>query len=86
MEDIKLFLPAGSTRFDVHALEQVGIALGVEDDHYFVVDAVDVLGDVHLSQSRLADTGGAQHQGMSHAFAQRQADFHLVRFDAMQQR
>ncbi|MNF98288.1 hypothetical protein D3C84_811430 [compost metagenome] len=49
-------------------------------------DAMNVLGDVHLGESRLADTGSAQHQGVSDPFAQRQTDFRFVRFHPMQQR
>ncbi|RML48297.1 hypothetical protein ALQ97_200068 [Pseudomonas savastanoi pv. glycinea] len=86
MEDIELFLTTGSSRFDVHTLEQVGIAFGVEDNDHLMFDAVDILGDVHLSQSGFADTGGAQYQGMANPFTQGQADLHLVRLDAMQQR
>jgi hypothetical protein len=56
----------------------------VEDDHHLRFDAVNVLGDVHLGEARLADTGGAQHQGMSDPFAQWQTDFRLIRLDPMQ--
>ncbi|MNP82135.1 hypothetical protein D3C76_1806810 [compost metagenome] len=52
-------LTAGAARFDVYALEQVGIALGVEDDDYFLARPVDILSDVHLGQARLADSRGA---------------------------
>ena len=86
MEDIKLLLPTGTFGFDVHPFEQVGIALRIEDNHYLVFNAVYVLGDVHLGESRFADTGRAQHQGVSDPFAQRQADFRFVGFDPMQQR
>ncbi|MNT89616.1 hypothetical protein D3C72_2303760 [compost metagenome] len=86
MENIELLVPTGPAGFDVHAFEQVGIALGVEDDHNLGFDAVDVLGDIHLGKACLADTGSAEHQGMSDPFAQRQTDFHLIRLDPMQQR
>ncbi|KWV89999.1 hypothetical protein PFLmoz3_00347 [Pseudomonas fluorescens] len=85
MEDIKLFLPAGAFGFDVHALEQVGIALRVEDNHYLMFNAMNVLGDVHLSESRLADAGCAQHQRVTDPFAQWQTDLRLIGLDPMQQ-
>ncbi|MNJ63798.1 hypothetical protein D3C77_597220 [compost metagenome] len=78
-------LATGALRFHVHALEQIGIALGVEDDHHLLARAVDVLGDVHLGQACLADPRGPQHQGMADALAQRQAGFLFLRLDAMQQ-
>ena len=86
MEDVELVLTAGASRFHVHALEQVGIAFGVEDDHHFLARPVDVLGDVDLGQARLADPGSAQDQGMAHALAQRQGGFLFVGLDAVQQR
>nr|BFE89544.1 hypothetical protein GCM10020185_00800 [Pseudomonas brassicacearum subsp. brassicacearum] len=49
-------------------------------------DAVNVLGDIHLGEPGLANTGRAQHQGMSDPFAQRQTDFRFVGLDPMQQR
>ncbi|MCY1248933.1 hypothetical protein D3C76_858070 [compost metagenome] len=86
MEHIKLLFPTGPFGFDIHAFEQVGIALWIEDNHYFVFDAMNVLGDVHLGESRFANTGCAQHQCVSDPFAQRQADFRFVGLDPMQQR
>jgi len=47
-------------------------------------DAMNVLGDVHFGESRLADTGRAQHQGVSNPFPQRQTDLHFVGLDPMQ--
>ncbi|MNN47860.1 hypothetical protein D3C81_1623000 [compost metagenome] len=84
VEHIELVLTAGATGLDVHALEQVGIALGVEDDDHFAARSMDVLGDIHLGQARLAHPCGAQHQGMSDPFAERQAGFLFLRFDAVQ--
>src|SRR5690606_15334607 len=57
VKDIELALAAGTARLDVHALEQVGVALGIEDDAHLA--AVNVLGDVQLGQAGLADPGGA---------------------------
>ncbi|MNM65061.1 hypothetical protein D3C81_764840 [compost metagenome] len=85
VEHVELMFAAGASRFHVHPLEQVGIALGVEDDHHLLAGSVDVLGDVHLGQARLADPRGAQHQGVPDALAQRQAGFLFLRLDAMQQ-
>ncbi len=51
MENIEFLFPTGPFGFDVHAFEQVGIALRVEDDHHLMFDAVNVLGDVHLGES-----------------------------------
>ncbi|MNH18098.1 hypothetical protein D3C79_777920 [compost metagenome] len=85
VEDIELVLAASAPRLDVHALEQVGVALGVEDDDHFPARSMDVLGDIHLGQASLAHPCGAQHQGMSNALAERQTGFLLLRFDAVQQ-
>ncbi len=87
MEDVELAFAPGALGLDVHALQQVGIALGVEDDHYLVLAAdlaADVLRDEQLGQPRLAHARGAQHQGVADALAQRQGDVDLVRLDAMQ--
>ncbi len=84
MEDIEFLFSTGPFGFDVHPFEQVGIALRIEDDHYLVFNAVYVLGDVHLGESRFANTGRAQHQCVSDPFAQWQADFRFVGLDAMQ--
>ncbi|MND98526.1 hypothetical protein D3C80_908840 [compost metagenome] len=84
MENIELLSPTGPLGFNVHPFEQVGIALRIEDDDHLMFDAMNVLGDVHLGESRLADTGSAQHQGVSDPFAQRQTDFRFVGLDPMQ--
>ncbi|MOA04948.1 hypothetical protein D3C78_1245210 [compost metagenome] len=68
MEHIKLFLPTGAFGFDVHALEQVGITLRIEDDDHLMFDAMNVLSDVNLGEPGLANAGSAQHQGMSDPF------------------
>ncbi|KWT95166.1 hypothetical protein APY03_2517 [Variovorax sp. WDL1] len=90
VEDVELALAARALGFDVHALQEIGIPLGIDDDHDLVlargVLAPDVLGDEQLGEPRLAHAGGAQHQRMPDALAQRQADVHLVRFDAVQAR
>ncbi|MNV78796.1 hypothetical protein D3C71_1723120 [compost metagenome] len=84
MEDIKLLLPTGTFGFDVHPLEQVSVALRIENDDDLVFDAMNVLGDVHLGESCLADAGRAEHQGVSDPFAQRQTDFRFIGLDPMQ--
>ena len=87
MEDVELALAPGTLGLHVHALEQIGIALGIEDDHHLVLAAnlaADVLGDEQLGQTSLAHPRRAQDQRMSDPLAQRQADVHLVRLDAMQ--
>ncbi|MNP04551.1 hypothetical protein D3C76_964690 [compost metagenome] len=61
VKDIKIVLAAGAPSFHVHAFEQVGVTLGVEDNHHFLSWPVDVLRDVDLGQARFADPGGAQH-------------------------
>ncbi len=90
VEDVELAFAARALGLDVHPLEQVGIALGVEDDHDLVlargVLAADVLGDEQFGQPRLAHPRGAQHQRVADALAQRQADVHLVGLDAVQAR
>src|SRR5690606_30355042 len=84
VKDIELALAAGTARLDVHALEQVGVALGVEDDAHLA--PVNVLGDVQLGQAGLADPGGAQHQSVADAFVERQRDVGFVGLHAVQQR
>ena len=89
MEDVELAFASGAFGFHVHALEQIGVALGVEDDHDLVLAAhlaADVLGDEQFGQAGLADAGGAEHQRMADALGQRQGDVNLVRFDAVQAR
>ncbi|MNO91150.1 hypothetical protein D3C76_826900 [compost metagenome] len=86
MKDVEFVLAAGAPCLHVHALEQVGVALGVEDNHHLLGWPVDVLGDVDLRQARLADPGGAQHQGVPNTLTQRQGGFLLTRLDAVQQR
>ena len=89
MEHVELAFAPGALGLDVHALQQVRIALGVEDDHHLVLAAdlaADVLRDEQLGQPRLAHARGAQHQGVADTLAQRQGDVDLVRLDAMQAR
>ncbi|MNR45710.1 hypothetical protein D3C85_1645900 [compost metagenome] len=86
MKHIELALAPGSARFDVHAFEQVRVALGIEDDDHLVLTAVDILGDIHLGQAGLADPRGAQHQGVPDALAERQARLCFVGLDPVQQR
>ena len=90
MEDIELALTARAFGLDVHPLQKIGIALGVYDDDDLVfavgVLAPNVLGHEQLGQPRLAHARGAQHQRMPDALTQRQADVHLIGFDAVQAR
>src|SRR3546814_7635303 len=74
MEYVELAFTPGALGLDVHELQQVRIALGVEDDHHRVLAAdlaADVLRDEQLGQPRLAHARGPQHQGVPDALAQR---------------
>ena len=82
MEHKEGVLSSAAFAFHKHPLEQVGIALGVEHDAGFAT--ANVLGDQQFSQTGLADTGGAEHQGVADPFAQGQADFHFMGFDTVQ--
>ncbi len=90
VEHIELAFASGAARLHVHALEQVRVALGVEDDHHFVPTvgraAADVLRDEQFGQARLADARGAQHQGMPDPLPSGRGDIHLLRLDAVQAR
>jgi hypothetical protein len=81
MEEVELVRPAGTPGLGVHALQQIGIALGVEHDHH--IATTDVLGDEQLRQSGLAHAGGAQHQHVAHPLAQVHPHRVLVRLHAV---
>ena len=66
VKNIELAFASGAFGLDIHALEQVRIALGVEDDDHFVlancVTPPDVLGDEQLGESCFAHPRGAQDE------------------------
>ncbi|MND29305.1 hypothetical protein D3C80_198110 [compost metagenome] len=70
VKDIKLVLSASPLCFHIHAGEELGIALGVEDDHHFLSGPVDILSNVHLGHTCFTHPGGAQYQRVAHAFDQ----------------
>ena len=90
VKDVELALATRSLGFDVHAFQEIRVALGVDDDHDLMltvcIRATDVLGDEQLGQPRLPHARGAQHQRMADALTQWQADVDLVGFDAVQSR
>ncbi len=84
MEQVEVLGAAGPLGFCVHAPQQVGIALRVEDDDH--IAAADVLGDEDLGEPGLADPGGAEHQGVADALAKIHPDILLVGLHRMQRR
>ncbi|OSN27751.1 hypothetical protein BV338_05635 [Pseudomonas syringae pv. actinidiae] len=65
VEHIKFVQSAGAFGFEIHALEQIGIALRIEDDNDLVLAVFfspDVLGDEQLSQACFSYTCGAKNQ------------------------
>ena len=77
MKDVQRIFPARPPGLGDHPLHQVGVALGVEhDDH---VAPGDVLGDQDFRQPGLADTGGAEHQGVADAITQGHVDRAFLR-------
>ena len=84
VEQVELVQPPGARRFGVHAHHQIGVALGVDDDHDLA--CVDVLGRQQLQQPGLAHPGGAQHQHVPVACRLAQQHRHLARLHAVQQR
>jgi len=88
VEDIELAFAARTLGLDVHALQEVRIPFGVDDDHDFVLACIvlapDVLGHEQLGKACLAHARCTQDQGMADALAEREADVPLVGFDAMQ--
>ena len=89
MEHVELAVTPSTLGFHVHALEQVGIALGVEHDHDLVLGvdlAADILGDAQLGQPGLANPCSAEHQGMTDSLAQWQGNVRLLGLDAVQAR
>ena len=90
MEDIELAFAARALGLDIHPLQEIGISFGVDDDHDLVfargVPPADVLSDEEFGQTCFAHPCRSQNQGVAHALTQRQADVHLVGFDAVQAR
>ncbi len=87
VEHIKFVQAAGAFGFEIHALEQIGVALRVEDDNDFMLAVFftpNVLSDEQFSQARFSDTGGAQNNRMAYSLAQRERDVLLVWLDAVQ--
>ncbi|RMV41072.1 hypothetical protein ALP11_200083 [Pseudomonas syringae pv. papulans] len=63
VEHIKFVQASGAFGFQIHAFEQIGIALRVEDDNDFMLAVFftpNVLSDEQFSQARFSDTGSAQ--------------------------
>jgi hypothetical protein len=85
MENIEFLFSTGAFGFDVHAFEQIGIALRIEDNDDLVFDTMNVLGYVHLREPGFSDASRAQHQRVTHPFAQRKADLCFIWLDPMQQ-
>ena len=84
MEQIEVLGATGAFGFCVHAPQQVGIALRIEDDDH--VAAANVLGDQELGEPRLADPRGAEHEGVSDTLAEIHPDVLLMGLDRMQRR
>ena len=57
MEQGQAILAAGAVRFGNDSLHECGIAFRVEHNHHLA--PVDILGNQDLSQTGLADAGGA---------------------------
>ncbi|GAR44819.1 hypothetical protein NGUA11_04195 [Salmonella enterica] len=70
-------------RLRPHAPQQVGIALGIENNHR--VATADILGNQQFRQPGFTDAGGAEHQCMPRSVAQRQRDAAFVQLHAMKQ-
>ena len=68
MEEKELVGTSGTDGGGIHIEQQVGVALGVNDDHH--VTAQDVLADDDFGEARLADAGSAFNQGVTDAVAQ----------------
>ena len=84
MEEKELVRASSAQCGGIHIEQQVGIALGVDDDDH--VAAHDVLADDDFGEARLADAGGAFNQGMADAVAQILPDgsFAFVEADRVQ--
>ena len=82
MEHVEVFGSPGPLGLGIHASQQTGIALGIEDDHH--IPAPDVLGDEDLGQPRLADPGGTQHQCVPYPLAEFHPDSLFLQFDRVQ--
>ncbi|RMP14398.1 hypothetical protein ALQ30_200154 [Pseudomonas syringae pv. persicae] len=87
VEHIEFVQASGAFGFQIHAFEQIGIALRVEDDDDLVLAVLfspDVLSDEQFSQGRFSDTGGTQNNRMAYPLTQRERDVLLVWLDAVQ--
>ena len=83
MEQPEDAFPPGAVRLRPHAAQQVGIALGVENNHR--VATANILSNQQFRQPGFTDAGSAEHQRMPRSIAQRQRDAAFVQLHAVQQ-
>jgi hypothetical protein len=70
MEQDKAVAASGALRLCPQALQQIGVAFRIKDDHHLAT--ADVLSGKQFRQPGFADAGGAEHQRVAGAFAERQ--------------
>ncbi len=82
MEQVQLVEPAGARRFRVHPHHQIGIPLGIDDDHDLA--AMDILRHQNFHQAGLADARGAENNHVPIAVPLAQQHLHFIHLDAVQ--
>jgi hypothetical protein len=82
MKDVELTFAPRAFGLDVHAFEQLSIALRIKHDADLA--AANVLSDKKFGQSGFAHTRCPQYQGVANPFGQGQGDIDFLRIDAVQ--
>jgi hypothetical protein len=84
MEEAELALAAGTLHFRPDPHDQLGIALGIEDDDDLA--AMDILGDEQLAEPGLADARRAEDERMAYAIRERHGGRTFRKLDPVQRR
>ena len=84
VEEVELALATGALHFGPDPLDQLGVALGIEDDDDLA--PMEVLGDEELAEPGLADARRAEDERMAYAIRERHGDRTFRKLDAVERR
>ncbi len=84
MEQDKAIAASGVLRFCPQTLQQIRVAFWIKNDHHLTT--ADILGGKQFRQPGFTDAGGAEHQRVAGALAERQGDVVLFQFYPVQPR